>query len=490
MQHEAQKWFAFARWCPRGFQQEPDSPDNFQDGHYDPDDIFAGTPSLAILRILLAKKCKMRWKSFHFDFKRAFSSTILERNIDVLMPKGYTIRDADGDELYLELTHSCEGLKQSGANWLRKVTKFLVDYGFEQSVTEPKLFTKSLPNNGRCEFMLYIDDIIGICNSSAFLKSFFVDLNLFTECKDQGEITSTLGIEVEHGENSVSLSQETQIANLLYRHNMETCVGRDIPLPTTFNLHQALEEEPLNAADKQIFQSLVGSYLYIGRNTRPDINHATWLLACAMSKPTKPCLKAAFYLLRYLKQTKSLKLTYSYKNSSELISELCEHGTDVDFRVPTGFSDANWSAPRSVSFTLVSWMNAALLWRVVRQSSTALSTVESELSALSELAREMEYLRKILTDLDINFERPLPLHCDNRGAIENAKHPILKDNLKHVAIREFFVRGSISRGLISVHKIPGTITPADVGTKLLAQPLIRKYRGYLLNVSGSKTAIP
>ena len=70
------KWFAFVRWTPRGIQQEPDSPGN-TDGHYDPDNVFAGTPTLALLRILMARKCLNRWKSFHFDFKRAFSSTLL-----------------------------------------------------------------------------------------------------------------------------------------------------------------------------------------------------------------------------------------------------------------------------------------------------------------------------------------------------------------------------------------------------------------------------
>jgi hypothetical protein len=213
------------------------------------------------------------------------------------------------------------------------------------------------------------------------------------------------------------------------------------------------------------------------------------MLACGMSKPTAPCLKAAFYLLRYLKQTKNLKLTYKFSSSSELVSELCENGVDVNFRTPTGFCDASWIAPRSVSFTLVMWMNAALLWRVHRQATTALSTVESELSALSEQAREMEYVSKIFTDLAINVEQALPIFCDNRGAIENAKHPILKDNLKHVAIREFFVRGSLDRGTVSVHKIRGTMNPADVGTKLLAQSLFRKYCGYLLNVSGSEAAV-
>ena len=395
IQHEHQKWFAFARWTPRGFQQEPDSPGEV-DGHYDPDSVFAGTPALAVLRILMAKKCLFRWKSFHFDFKRAFSSTLLERNIPVLMPPGYIIRDDDGDELYLELTHSCEGLKQSGHNWLQKITKFLLEYGFEQSVTEPKLFTKSLPKGGRCEFMLYIDDIIGITSSTSFVNTFYHDLNKFTACKDQGDVTSTLGIELKHTSNSVSLSQQKAIEKLLYRHNMVDCVGRDIPIPPTFNVATALEAEPLNASQKRVFQSLVGSFLYIARNTRPDIMFATWTLACAMSKPTQPCLKAAFYLLRYLKTTKNVELTYRFSANSKLVSELCESGVDVNFRVPTGFSDANWAAPRSVSSTLVMWMNAALLWRVQRQSSNALSTVESELSALSEQAREMESVRSLL----------------------------------------------------------------------------------------------
>ena len=398
------------------------------------------------------------------------------------MPKGYVLLDEDGDELYLELTHSCEGLKQSGANWLEKITKFLVDYGFTQSITEPKLFTRDLPHGGRCEFMLYIDDILGICNSSAYIKQLYHDLDKFRECKDQGEIVSTLGIEINHTSNSVSLSQQNAIEKLLHRHSMESCTGRLMPLPPTFKLSESLEDEPLDAAQKQIYQSLVGSYLYIARNTRPDINHSTWLLACAMSAPTKSSLKAAFYLLRYLKETKDLKLTYKFTSESGLASELINNGVDVDFRTPTGFSDANWVAPRSVSSTLVMWMNAALLWRVHRQSSTALSTVESELCALSEQAREMEYLRKIFDDLAMHFERALPVYCDNRGAIENAKHPILKDNLKHVATREFYVRGSIDRGTMTVHKIRGTENPADLGTKLLAQALHTKYCSYLLNV--------
>jgi hypothetical protein len=487
LNHEFNKWFAFARWTPRGFEQIPDSSEDY-DGHYDPDNIFAGTPSLSVLRILLAKKVYKRWRSFHFDFKRAFSSMPLDRTIDVLMPKGYKVLDEDGDELYIELTHACEGLKQSGANWLGKVTTYLTSLGFVQSITEPKLFTRDLPDGGRCEFMLYIDDILGICSSPSYIISLHEQLNKFCECKNMGEITSTLGIDVSHTLTSVSLSQESQINTLLHRHDMEECIGRDMPIPPTFKITEALEGKILNAKDKKLFQSLVGSYLYLARNTRPDINHATWLLACCMSAPTEPCLKAAIYLLRYLSRTKSLKLTYHFNGSSGLCTKLCENEIDVNYRIPTGFCDSNWAAPHSVSFTLVMWMNAALLWKVHRQSRPALSTVESELCALSEQAREMEYIAKIFTDLAMKNDRPLPIYCDNRGAIENAKHPILKDNLKHVAIREFFVRSSIDRGIVTVHKIQGTMNPADVGTKPLAHSLIVLYRDFLLNI-GSRIIV-
>jgi hypothetical protein len=480
LNHELQKILAFVRWTPRGFEQEPDTPE--AEGHYDPEAIFAGTPSLAILRILMCKKAANRqFKSFHFDFKRAFSSTPLERKLDVLMPKGYVLLDEDGDELYLELDHSCEGLKQSGANWLEKITTYLKQYGFEQSVTEPKLFTMDLPKGRRCEFMLYIDDLLGICDDPRFIEKFYQDLNQFTTCKNQGEIVSTLGMELEHKNGSVSLNQTGQIKRLLHRHSMEDCVGRDIPIPPTFKLSEALEAKPLSLQDKQIFQSLVGSYLYIARNTRPDIGYATWLLACCMSEPTEPCLKAAFYLLRYLKTTKDYALTYSSIPNSDLNLTLQQNGVDVNFREPTGFCDANWSAPRSVSHTLVVWMNAALLWRVHRQATVALSTVESELSALSDQARDMEYLCKILKDLGITAGS-LSVFCDNRGAIENAKHPILKDNLKHVALREFYVRDVLNRKTITVHKIPGTMNPADVGTKLLPSTSFVCYRDYLLNL--------
>ena len=75
---------AFCRWTPRGFDETPGE-------HYDPEHIFAGTPQLGVLRYILTKALYTGQSTFHFDFKRAFPSTPLDRVIYVKTPKGYTV---------------------------------------------------------------------------------------------------------------------------------------------------------------------------------------------------------------------------------------------------------------------------------------------------------------------------------------------------------------------------------------------------------------
>jgi hypothetical protein len=233
----------------------------------------------------------------------------------------------------------------------------------------------------------------------------------------------------------------------------------------------------LNPADKKKYQSYVGSFLWLNRGTRPDISHHTWLLATAMSQPTEECLHAARHLARYLSGTRYLKLTYSLNKKSEL--DLSDYHYDGLY--PTGFSDANFGIPKSVTSAFVMYNNAALIWKVKKQDSTSLSTVESELTALSELSCEMEFCKAILSFLNLHFDCSLKTFCDSAGAIQNAKHPIVKQGLKHVSARCFYVREVIDKGIITVHKISGELNPSDIGTKLLGSLKTNIYTGFLMN---------
>ena len=475
---------AFCRWTPRGF-------DESEDVHYDPEYTFAGTPQLAVLRYILTKSLFTGQKSFHLDFKRAFPSTPLDRTIYVKLPKGYKHYDEDGDECIIALDKSAEGLKQSGANWLDMLTLFLKENGYSQSVTEPKLFTKDVFKNskkiGTCDIMVYIDDLIGTCCCDEFVKDLVQDFNtkFGVTCNHLGEVKHALGIDVERdGDDTILLHQSQKIRDLLTKYDMLDCVPRTIPIQTSFKISEALDGELLNAEDKTKYQSIVGSYLWINRGTRPDISEATWLLARGMSAPTKEMLAAAMHCLRYLKGTINKKLIYSHNKYSSL--DLTEY--DYNSSIPTGFCDSNWDKPKSHSSNIIMFCNGALTWSTHKQESTALSTVQAELCALSEQAIENKYCSLVFEFLNMKFKDPLPIFCDSKGAIQNAKHPTTKNKLKHVDIKCFFIRECIDRKIVSVFKILGTDNPADVGTKLLGSLKFDLFSNFLMNLKDvSKT---
>ena len=67
----------------------------------------------------------------------------------------------------------------------------------------------------------------------------------------------------------------------------------------------------------------------------------------------------------------------------------------------------------------------AISWRSVKQSSISDSTMEAEYIAASEAAKEAVWLMNFLVDLEVvpMAQSAITLHCDNSGAVINAKEP-------------------------------------------------------------------
>ena len=98
-----------------------------------------------------------------------------------------------------------------------------------------------------------------------------------------------------------------------------------------------------------------------------------------MHKPTPAVMAVVDHLLSYLVRNAGLGLTYSRKH----------------MRL-SGFADASWETKTSTSGWLVLWQSAALTWGSRKQKSIALSTCEAEIIALSEAAKDVIYLRKLV----------------------------------------------------------------------------------------------
>ena len=81
------------------------------------------------------------------------------------------------------------------------------------------------------------------------------------------------------------MGQPGYTEKLLSKMGMSDCKPVKTPVDASSHLVRATEEE--EAVDQQLYQSVVGSLMYMATCTRPDIAYAVGLLARFSSKPNK-----------------------------------------------------------------------------------------------------------------------------------------------------------------------------------------------------------
>ena len=149
-------------------------------------------------------------------------------------------------------------------------------------------------------------------------------------------------------------------------------------------------------ADPKLYQQIVGSLQYAAGGTRLDIAYAMSTIAkfCHQPTCTELHMTAAKRVLRYLKQTRDLNLTY-VKDSPEAI---------------IGYSNADWAGDvqdrRSTSGNVFLLGGGAITWSSRKQSSVALSTVEAEYMALNVATQEAVWLRQLQEELGVTEAGP------------------------------------------------------------------------------------
>ena len=101
--------------------------------------------------------------------------------------------------------------------------------------------------------------------------------------------------------------------------------------------------------------------------------------------------------------------------------------TDLDFQSDLDFRKFTLGCV----FTLE---GGVISWRSVKQSCIVDSIMEVEYVAACEVAKEVVWLKKFLSDLGVvRMEQvPITLFCDNSGAVAESKDPMNHKKGKHV----------------------------------------------------------
>ena len=97
--------------------------------------------------------------------------------------------------------------------------------------------------------------------------------------------------------------------------------------------------------------------------------------------------------------------------------------------IPIRYIDSGFQSDKdSQKFTsgvVFSLGGGAIIWRSIKQTCVADSTMEVEYVAACEVAKEAVWLREFLKELEVvpSMHEPIRLYCDNSGAVANVKEP-------------------------------------------------------------------
>ena len=184
--------------------------------------------------------------------------------------------------------------------------------------------------------------------------------------------------------------------------------------------------------------------------------------------PSEDDLEGALKILKYLKDSKELKLMFKKWESTNGLMNI------------SGYADADWadnkSTRKSVSGGIVSINGMPVQWICKKQSCVSLSTLEAEFIAGTEVSRELLGLKQLAEELQVKLHLPIPLWMDNKEGIVQIEQESSSSRLKHVDMKFKFLCDRAKKNQVVPSYVRSEDQVGDIFTKPLSQQKILKLR--------------
>jgi hypothetical protein len=383
------------------------------------------------------------------------------------LPPGYPEYDSKGRPKVAKVVKPIYGIQQAGRRLQRMLFEWLREQNFKPlDDSDSCIFSLTTPDGEILTIGVYVDNLQIVHSVSLDAKgrgpegcaynAFMDKLSADWDVTDEGPMEDLLGIEVEYNaDGSIKLHQRKYIEKVVERflpHGpLPKAQRNSLPYSDSFliSINDALSRTDVEYPELvKAIQERLGCLMYATTSTRPDIAYPVHQLCKVMHKPTPAVMNEIDHLLSYLARNADLGLTYSREHTRL-----------------AGYADASWETKNSTSGWLVLWQSAALTWGSRKQKSIALSTCEAEIIALSEAAKDVVYLRKLVNGLGSKEPGPTRLSTDSKSARDVSYNPEHHDRMKHVERRHFYVRDMVEKFELEVPYVSTHENPADFLTK-------------------------
>lgn len=452
-----------ARLAARGFKQVPDV-------HYDPDTRSSPVVCDASVRCIFVLAVMAKWPMHVIDVQGAFLHGEFENGEVIYMkvPKGFE-KHYNPETEWLQLRRTLYGLIQAAIAFWRKLVLAFISIGFARCKADPCVFYKWV-EQGIVIWVVVVDDCNGTGPEEALLESKRQFMEIFA-CDDQGEMKEYIGCKVDYNwkEGYMKILQPVLIQS--FKDEFDVDMTEVLATPAVPGQVLRKGETDIVPIQQFKYRSGVGKLIHTTKWSRVECLNAVRELARHMGSSTSVHVQAMHRCMSYMLQT---------PNRGLVLRPGVHWNGDKSFVFKImGRSDANYAAcpdtRRSVTGYTVFVANAPTECKCNMQNWVVLSVTEAETVSATSCAQSMMFHYRLFCALGLTVELPMILEVDNKGAKDLVNNWSVGGRLRHVDIRQFFLRDLKEDGLIRVKWIPTEENSSDLFTKNLFGPTFEQH---------------
>ena len=327
--------------------------------------------------------------------------------------------------------------------------------------------------------LIHTDDCDMIGDSDEILKAVYDKINSKWKCK-LVDARFMLGIRRTIHETpeemTLTMTMQAFVEAAASAFN-QYLIKKPIPTPIPSNTFLSRPIKPNEEEAKYYlnlgYQRLFGMLLWAARGVYPECLAATSMCGRLMVTPTKEAWNCLCHILTYMYQRKTRGIRFSSKGNDFPM-------TFVDASNKPDPSDGKCQYGYAIKLN-----NGPVITISKKHAHVGQSAAHNEYMALCMAARHVNWLRDLLTELDLQkmVKGATPMYGDNKAANLLSHEDIVTCGNQFIQLPYHYIKQEVKAGNITVEYIPTNDNEADLMTKAYSKQvsdcLTPRLTGYL-----------
>ena len=392
------------------------------------------------------------------DVNSAFLYGEIPDTQSIFMKRPSGLTDVDMPPV-VRLLKSIYGLPMASAKFREHSDQTLKQMGFNPTISDPRIYVKFYPDGTKAYISVHVDDLGIAASNQKIMHEIKTDLLKVYKLNFNTDFNYYLGmlIERDRKNKTIKVSQPGYIMEMIETFNIDTFYSPLTPMVDNPRPIISDTNPLLNNTDQQLYQSKIGSCLWLANATRPDTLFAVNMLSRYTHAPTLFDMKAIDRVLQYIAGTPDHGLVF-----------FSDEGVVLYCTVDSSYGNHTDRKSHSGCTLHIGRTSSAFLSRSKKQSITADSSTVAELIATHLASKEIMWARSLLGEMGYLQINPTILQEDNMSTIHIINNDCNGQKTKHVDIRYNLVREQVQLNHIKMEHLSTKEMTADILTKALA----------------------